>query len=318
MLPNIGYLHFLYPQVTPGLTRVTSGSTCWSLRPDGDTVRPSQHDIAQSGRISNKCRVRRNESRRQAHNDTGSPDRTDASKECVGGVLSQLYGEHDHPVAFFSKKLGQHELNWPTHEKELFAIKLALEKWRHYLYGREFDIYTDNSACAWLLNHPKVSPKLARFLTFFAQFSFKLHYLNGPRNVVADALSRTTSPTSSLGTIHEFLGGCSVENVSSGQDNPATSKIRSSSTLALSPFTHKAFVNAYKTDHRYRDEYAKPTPPLEKIDEMLFIRLKNCGLRLCVPESPMNRLRTNIIGEFHDSVIAAHPGVQRTMLRIKQ
>jgi hypothetical protein len=72
---------------------------------------------------------------------------TDASRLCCGGVLSQRHDGFDHPVAFYSKKFGQHELNWPAHEKELYAIKLALAKWRHYLYGRPFLIYTDNIAC---------------------------------------------------------------------------------------------------------------------------------------------------------------------------
>jgi hypothetical protein len=94
------------------------------------------------------------------------------------------------PVAFYSKKLGQHELNWPAHEKELFTIKLALSKWRHYLHGRPFLVYTDNIACRWFLNHPSVSPKLARWLDFFSQFDFELHHVKGVQNIVADALSR--------------------------------------------------------------------------------------------------------------------------------
>ena len=69
---------------------------------------------------------------------------TDASGYCVGGVLSQIHSGCDHPIAFFSKKLGIHEINWSTHESELFAINLALEKWRHYLYGCAFDISTNN------------------------------------------------------------------------------------------------------------------------------------------------------------------------------
>ncbi|OWZ12813.1 LOW QUALITY PROTEIN: Retroelement pol Polyprotein [Phytophthora megakarya] len=51
---------------------------------------------------------------------------TDASHACIGGVLSQIHDGAALPVAFFSKKLGAHELNWPVHEKELFAIKQAL------------------------------------------------------------------------------------------------------------------------------------------------------------------------------------------------
>jgi len=61
--------------------------------------------------------------------------------------LSQIFGSEDHPLVFFSKKFGTHEHNWPVHEKKLFAIKTALEKWRHYLRDQNFNVFTDNSAC---------------------------------------------------------------------------------------------------------------------------------------------------------------------------
>uniref|UniRef100_A0AAV1TTG3 Reverse transcriptase/retrotransposon-derived protein RNase H-like domain-containing protein n=1 Tax=Peronospora matthiolae TaxID=2874970 RepID=A0AAV1TTG3_9STRA len=115
---------------------------------------------------------------------------TDASGFCMGGVLSQRINNSDHAIAFYSKHLGPHVLKWPAHEKELLAIKNALEKWRPYLHGRHFSVYTDKSACKWMLHHPKVSPKMARMLTFFSQFDFVLHHVKGRSNVVADALSR--------------------------------------------------------------------------------------------------------------------------------
>ncbi|OWZ18963.1 LOW QUALITY PROTEIN: Retroelement [Phytophthora megakarya] len=93
---------------------------------------------------------------------------TDASKHCCGAVLSQRHDGFDHPVAFLSKKPGKHEL---------FAIELALAKWRHYLHGRHFLVYTDNSSCHWFLHHSNVSAKL-------------LHHVKGVQNIVADALSR--------------------------------------------------------------------------------------------------------------------------------
>ncbi|KAF0683152.1 hypothetical protein As57867_024696, partial [Aphanomyces stellatus] len=116
---------------------------------------------------------------------------TDASDLCCGAVLSQMDGVGDeHPIAFMSKKLGVHEKNWPAHEKELFAIKLALTKWRHYLLGQHFDVYTDNSACQWFLKTPVLNSKMARWLDFFSEFDFALHHRPGSTNVVADALSR--------------------------------------------------------------------------------------------------------------------------------
>ncbi|GMF39305.1 unnamed protein product [Phytophthora fragariaefolia] len=52
------------------------------------------------------------------------------------------------------------------------------------------DVYTDSAACAWMLHHPRVSPKMARFMTHVSQYTFTLHHARGKMNVVADALSR--------------------------------------------------------------------------------------------------------------------------------
>ncbi|KAI9906815.1 hypothetical protein PsorP6_004176 [Peronosclerospora sorghi] len=55
---------------------------------------------------------------------------TDASKWCIGGVLSQVMEGFDHPVSFYSQKLSITESKWPAHEQELYAIKQCLERWR--------------------------------------------------------------------------------------------------------------------------------------------------------------------------------------------
>ncbi|KAF1313294.1 putative retroelement, partial [Globisporangium splendens] len=259
---------------------------------------------------------------------------TDASGHCVGGVLSQKYGSADHPIAFYSKKLGTHELNWPTHEKELFAIKMGLEKWRHYLYGKPFILFTDNSACPWLLHHPKVSAKLARYLTFIAQFNFQIHHVSGSLNAVADALSRQPQDVGSI-QFHrctadshphalkyrstfrattmpkEFAGGESVPQIHSAM-------AASYSSVSLAPAERNAFISACKKDKKFRDawENQDTSDKFVKMDELLYLRTQNNTLRLCVPED--YQLRTKIIASFHDSAIAAHPGIRRTYLRIVQ
>ena len=65
----------------------------------------------------------------------------------MGGVLSQRINSNDHAIAFYSKHLGPHELNWIAHENDLLAIKTVLEKWSPDLHGRHISVYTDNSAC---------------------------------------------------------------------------------------------------------------------------------------------------------------------------
>ncbi|KAI3358945.1 hypothetical protein L3Q82_014740 [Scortum barcoo] len=62
----------------------------------------------------------------------------DASDVGVGAVLSQQRSSEDqklHPCAFFSKRLSPAERNYDIGNRELLAVKLALEEWRHWLEG---------------------------------------------------------------------------------------------------------------------------------------------------------------------------------------
>lgn len=72
---------------------------------------------------------------------------TDASDFGVGAVLLQ----DNHPLAFFSKKLGPRRRVTSTYSKELYAIVEAVQKWRQYLLGREFIIRTDQKSLKELL-----------------------------------------------------------------------------------------------------------------------------------------------------------------------
>ena len=66
----------------------------------------------------------------------------DASGQGIGGVLSQ----EGKPIAYESRKLRTHELNYPTHDLELLAVVHALKLWRHYLLGKPFTIKTDHKS----------------------------------------------------------------------------------------------------------------------------------------------------------------------------
>lgn len=70
------------------------------------------------------------------------PDRqfvvdVDASDTGVGAVLSQRSASDQqlHPCAFFSRRRTPAEQNYDVGNRELLAVKLALEEWRHWLEG---------------------------------------------------------------------------------------------------------------------------------------------------------------------------------------
>ncbi len=70
----------------------------------------------------------------------------DTSEGAVGAVLSQKQNGTWRPVVFMSKSLSATERNYEIYDKELLAIMLALDEWRHYLMGTAVDveIWTDH------------------------------------------------------------------------------------------------------------------------------------------------------------------------------
>ncbi|KAI2657950.1 Transposon Tf2-11 polyprotein [Labeo rohita] len=121
----------------------------------------------------------------------------DASTTGVGAVLSQAVGEPAilHPCAFYSWKLSPVEQTYDVGNRELLAIKLALEEWRHWLEGaiHPFTIITDHKNLQYLRDAKRFNPRQARWALFFTRFSFKIIYQPGSKNIPADALSRQSS-----------------------------------------------------------------------------------------------------------------------------
>ncbi|KAL0198153.1 hypothetical protein M9458_006693, partial [Cirrhinus mrigala] len=122
----------------------------------------------------------------------------DASTAGVGAVLSQAAGDPAllHPCAFYSHKLSLAEQNYDIGNRELLAIKLALEEWRHWLKGARHPvtIITDHKNLQYLRDAKRLNPRQARWALFFTHFHLKITYRPGSKNIPADALSRLSSP----------------------------------------------------------------------------------------------------------------------------
>ncbi|KAI2645539.1 Transposon Tf2-9 polyprotein [Labeo rohita] len=138
----------------------------------------------------------------------------DASTTGVGAILSQHHGKPPllHPCAYFSRKLNPAERNYDIGNRELLAIKLALEEWRHWLEGAKcpFQVITDHKNLQYLRNAKRLCPRQARWSLFFSRFQFSISYRPGSKNVRADALSRMHDHTEPVETPVNIL----PENIS--------------------------------------------------------------------------------------------------------
>jgi hypothetical protein len=119
---------------------------------------------------------------------------TDSSDYAVGVSLEQIDAStmKRRPVAYFSHQLNPAEQKYPTHERELLAIVLALRIWRHYLLGSEFSVVcqTDRRPVQSFLQQTTLSARQVRWQQFLSKFNLQVAYLPGKANVFADGLSR--------------------------------------------------------------------------------------------------------------------------------
>ena len=68
----------------------------------------------------------------------------------------------------------------------------AVKRFRHFIEGRNFIIYTDHKPLTFAFNQSldKCSPRQFRHLDYIGQFTTDIRHINGIDNSVADALSR--------------------------------------------------------------------------------------------------------------------------------
>lgn len=115
----------------------------------------------------------------------------DASSLVLETILDQEgVGNIDHLISFSSRKLSTAEKNYTMTKREGLAMVYALQKFRHYLLGGNFKMYTDHSALKYLVNKPMLGGGIYRWLLLFQEYDFEVVVKPGRLNNGPDHLSR--------------------------------------------------------------------------------------------------------------------------------
>ncbi|XP_048481264.1 uncharacterized protein K02A2.6-like isoform X1 [Plutella xylostella] len=144
----------------------------------------------------------------------------DASDTGLAAVLSN----RDHngmvqPIAYASKKLNDVEKKYATIDKEAMAVIFGITKFYNFIYGREFELETDNAALVRIFGPTKSIPKMAakrlqHYAIFLSAFNYKVRHIKTSLNP-ADFLSRTAVDVEeeNINVIHSLCASTNLSNI---------------------------------------------------------------------------------------------------------
>lgn len=202
----------------------------------------------------------------------------DASDVGVGAVLVQGSGTDERAITYMSQKMSAAQTKYTTTEKECLSVILAIEKFRPYIEGVKFTVFTDHASLLWLTNLKDPTGRLARWALRLQQYDFNLIHRKGKLNVVPDALSRSVE-----------LSISEVVNDHWYQD--LKNKIQENSEN----------MSGYKL-----------------IDDVVYKYVREIGSeerkwKVVVPFD----LREKILKKCHDDPTSSHGGIKKTIYKVK-
>src|SRR3954467_166058 len=231
----------------------------------------------------------------------------DASHQGLGALLMQ----DGKVVAYASRQLKTHEVNYPTHDLELASVVHALKTWRHYLLGKRCEVFTDHKCLKYIFTQKEINMRQIRWLELIKDYDLNLQYHPGKANVVADALSRKV-----------FVNGLTKGEL----PDDLCAQFRDL-RLEIVPEGHLMSLDVQPTLLDKIKEAQKTDKEIEEIKEKIGVgKAKGFhedeqgtlwyGKRICIPQDP--ELRKLILPEAHNSPYSIHPGNTKMYMDVKE
>ena len=219
---------------------------------------------------------------------------TDASEKGIGAAL--LYkrntGDNFEPVAFYSMKFDTAQKNYNISEKELLAGRKAMTKWAHYLLGRSFIWFTDNSCVKWAHRIKSQKAKISKWLAEIGDFDFETILKPSKTMILSDCLSR--NPVSI-----KMIKATQMSHLQ--QLDPQLCKIANFTKLNRWPNFPDAETSEF----------------LKWREKIVFGENNEIGVNLPHFRTiPPKALLNDILVEYHDK--AGHPGISQTLQDIEK
>lgn len=263
----------------------------------------------------------------------------DASHAGLGAVLAQEQDGQRKPIAFASRGLRPTERNmsnYSSRKLELLALKWAVtNKFREYLLGAKFVVFTDNNPLSYLQT-AKLGATEHRWASELAMFDFDIKYRPGTANKNVDALSRLPDPV----TIASVSPGLALPPLPSSANGPSTTALcqetsalplrqkadlgpLQSMDMVIGPFSHlwKRGTLPTKSERLLLPSGAqrllREWPRIRCRDGVLYRSIRLPGesretLQLLLPEC----LKQEVLTSLHDD--HGHQGIERTTQLIRE
>jgi hypothetical protein len=220
----------------------------------------------------------------------------DVCGQGLGCVLMQ----EGHMIAYASRQLRKHELNYPTHDLELAAIVHALKIWRHYIMGTKCQVYTDHKSLKYIFTQKDLNLRQCRWLELIKDYDLEIHYHPSKANLVADALSRKEHVHAAIvAQLPDEL----VEDFR--RLNLGIVAHTEGVTIEVEPTLEQEICKGQISDAKIqeiKDLIIEGRGPEFVEDEQGTVWFKK---RICVPE--IDSLRETILKEAHDFDYSIHP-----------